>query len=280
MGESFKFLCIAFLLLPAQFSTAQSSLDRQGQWYVYWGWNWSSYTKSDINFQGADHDFVLHDVIGDDRQTIFTLKKYFHPEYFTTPQYNVRIGKYLKNNWDVSFGIDHMKYVVRQNQAVTISGNINDGRTVFDGTYNDTPIDITRGLLLYEHTDGLNYVNFSLRKNVFLTKADKKLTIDMLYGAGTGLLIPRSDVTLLGRQRHDNFHFAGYGLDLVGGFRFTFKKRLFFQSELKAGFINMPDVRTSVDKATKASQNFGYFQYNILFGGNMFLSKSSKETIQ
>jgi len=266
--------CIPFILLMllTQSSFAQDNDSKEGQWYVYWGWNWSGYTQSDIRFEGNDHDFVLHDVIGEDRQTMFTLKKYFHPEYFTTPQYNVRIGKYLKNNWDVSFGIDHMKYVVRQNQPVKISGRI-DG-SAFEGLYDNTPIDITRGLLLYEHTDGLNYVNFSLRKNAAMSKEDKKLKLDLLYGIGTGLLVPRSDVTLLGKTRHDNFHFAGYGVDLVGGFRFTFKDRLFFQTEFKAGFINLPDVRTTVDKATKASQNFAYYQYNILFGGNMFLKKS------
>lgn len=275
MLKPIRLFHILFFVSIVQVCTAQVNDSRAGQWYVYWGWNWSGYTSSDIHFQGSDHDFVLHDVVAEDRQTMFTLKKYFHPEYFTTPQYNVRIGKYLKNNWDISFGIDHMKYVVRLNQSSTISGSINNGHPTYDGVYTDGPITISRGLLLYEHTDGLNYVNFSLRKNSALSRADKKLQLDLLYGVGTGLMIPRSDVTLLGKQRHDNFHFAGYGLDLVGGFRLTFKQRLFFQAELKAGFINLPDVRTTVDKATKASQNFGYWQHNILFGGNMFLKKSA-----
>jgi hypothetical protein len=51
-----------------------------------------------------------------------------------------------------------MKYVMAQNQVANITGNINTG-TPFDGVYNRTPTEITENFLMYEHTDGLNYIN-------------------------------------------------------------------------------------------------------------------------
>lgn len=263
-------------LLSAQTSGIQPT-SKSGQWYVYWGWNGSSYTKSDIQFEGQDHNFTLTDVVANDRQTMFTLKKYFHPEYFTTPQYNVRVGKYLKNNWDISIGIDHMKYVVQQGQSVSIDGIIDDDRTVFEGVYDNESIDISRGFLLFEHTDGLNYINLSLRKGIDILKPDQKIALQVLYGAGLGFYLPRTDITLLGRVRYDNFNLAGYGADFTGGLRVTFKKRLFIQSEIKLGYVHLGNVRTTIDKSTKATQQFGYFQHNVVFGGNMFLKKSKAE---
>lgn len=248
--------------------------NKVGQWYVYWGWNGSQYTTSDIHFEGSDHSFTLSNVIADDRQTEFTIKKYFHPEYFTTPQYNFRLGKYLKNNWDISIAIDHMKYVVRQDQTVQITGNITYDDTVYKGNYNDDAVDLTYDFLQYEHTDGLNYVNVGLRKNAHLSPTEKKIKLNFTYGFGLGLLVPKSDVTLLNKQSQDVIQLAGYGLDLNGGLRLTFNSRWFIQSELKTGYINLPNVRTTGDKATNAAQQFAFLQYNILFGANMFLKKT------
>jgi len=256
---------------------AQTTVSQQGQWYIYWGWNGSQYTKSNIHFLGNDHDFILSSVVADDRQTKFTIKKYFHPEYFTTPQYNFRIGRYLKNNWDISLAIDHMKYVVRQEQSVTISGNISEDGSPFNGTYDDSQIQISRGLLQYEHTDGLNYVNVGLRKMIPISRLDKMARLDFIYGFGFGALVPKSDVTLLGRPRHDAIHLSGYGVDAICGLRVNVGQRWFIQTEFKSGYINLPNVRTTVVKATKASQDFGYVQYNILLGGNMFLKKSKRQ---
>jgi hypothetical protein len=89
---------------------------------MYWGWNRSWYTDSDINFSGKNYDFTLMNVQAKDRQTDFAIDPYFNPVKFTIPQYNFRIGYQLNKNLDFSFGIDHMKYVVEQNQQSIING--------------------------------------------------------------------------------------------------------------------------------------------------------------
>ena len=61
-----------------------------------------------------------------------------------------------------------MKYVVDQNQTVAVSGFINGTGTSYDGNYDQTPVVIEPGFLKLEHTDGLNYVNFEIRKHTLL----------------------------------------------------------------------------------------------------------------
>lgn len=54
-----------------------------------------------------------------DRQTPFGMI-YFDPVLFTIPQYNARLGYFFKDNWSISIGMDHMKYVMVQDQMATL----------------------------------------------------------------------------------------------------------------------------------------------------------------
>ena len=275
-----KNLFIALLAI-ASYSFAQNPESnhiengRKGKLYFYWGWNGASYSKSDISFRGNDYSFTLKNVKAADRQSEFSVDKYLNPANMTIPQYNFRIGYYFKNNWDVSFGIDHMKYVVEQGSSAKISGTINNSDTNFNGAYNNDNILIQEGFLEFEHTDGLNFVNFELRHTNQIIDANK-VQFDLTKGFGAGVLYPKTNATLLDNERYDNFNVAGYGISAVAGLRIEFFKRFFIQSEIKGGFINLPNVRTTLSSADSASQSFFFLQRNILFGGIFNLSKASK----
>ena len=92
----------------------------------------------------------------------FTLNNYLNPANITIPQYNFRFGYFIKDNIDVSFGIDHLKYVLEQNQLSRISGFIENSGTIYDGVYNNTLLPISEDFLKFEHSDGLNYINFQM----------------------------------------------------------------------------------------------------------------------
>ena len=247
---------------------------RKGKLYFYWGWNRSSYTKSDITFKGDNYRFKLKNVKAKDRQSKFTVDKFFNPANVTIPQYNFRVGYYLTNNWDISFGIDHMKYVAQQGSIAQIIGNINTG-SEFDGVFNGEDIELQEGFLEFEHTDGLNFVNVDIRHTNKILDA-KVVTFDLTKGFGAGVLYPKTNATLLNNERYDEFNIAGYGVSVVAGINITFFKRFFIQSELKSGFIDLPNIRTTQSSADSASQNFFFFQRNIVFGGIFNLTKASK----
>ncbi len=260
----------AILIVASQVAFSQIEADigktnQKGKLYVYWGWNRGWYTTSDISFQGTDYNFKLNQVVAKDRQTPFSLDSYLNPTLITIPQYNFRVGYFIGKNYDISFGVDHMKYVVQSGQTVKISGSISETGTGYDGVYDNEDITIDDGFLAFEHTDGLNYLNVEFRRfdNVFNFN---KVKINLTEGFGLGALMPKTNSTLLNNERHDEFHLAGYGIGAVVGINISFFELFFIQSELKGGYIHMPDIRTTMDKADRASQSFYYSQLNIVFG--------------
>ena len=76
-----------------------------------------------------------------DRQTPWDPGVYLNPGTMTIPQTVARIGYYFHDNWNLSLGVDHMKYVMVGTQAVTIDGYIDlqDPLTQFNGVYDNTP---------------------------------------------------------------------------------------------------------------------------------------------
>lgn len=275
------FFCFFLLSLLSSVVLGQVEIPKpnsvkKGQMYLYWGWNNGWYTNSNIRFSGTDYDFTLKNVAASDRQSLFSINKYFNPVYATIPQYNVRLGYFFKNNWDLSIGTDHMKYVVNQGQTVKINGSKMNSLTDYDGEYENEDINIAQDFLQFEHTDGLNYPNVELRRHDELFSFNK-ISINSFLGLVTGILLPKTNTTLLNKERYDDFHLSGYGLAIVGGIKLIFFDLFFLQTEFKEGFINMPKIRTTKEAVDLASQHFFFTQANILFGGQFSLTKKQKE---
>lgn len=249
---------------------------RKGNFSIYWGWNRAAFTTSDIQFNGDNYNFTLTNVIGKDRQSEFDARLYFNPKTITIPQYNFRIGYFLHDHYQFSIGTDHMKYVVQAFQNVTINGYISGTGTAYDGTYVNDMIKLEKDFLQFEHTDGLNYGNMELRRfDVLLGR--KNIALAFNEGLGVGILLPRTNTTLMNNPRYDEFHLSGYGFSAVLAANLTFFKYFFVQMEWKGGFINMPDIRTTMNAADRANQHFWFSQYNVVFGANFRLNKKVKE---
>jgi hypothetical protein len=247
----------------------------KGKFFAYWGWNWASYTDSNIRFQGDNYDFTLQNVTAQDTPSKFTFSKYFGITNLTKPQTNARIGYFFKENYTISIGVDHMKYVVDNNQFTAINGNIAIGNTKYDGAYTGEQVQLTADFLRLEHTDGLNYINIELYRfddiSSWFGIDSENFQINITEGFGAGVLYPKTDTTLLGKERHDDYHISGYGLSAGLGLNITFLKHFFIQADLKGGYINMPDLKTSLSATDSASQSFYFLQNNILIGGKFRL---------
>jgi hypothetical protein len=268
------FLMVLSLSINAQ-ENQKKKVTNKGKFFAYWGWNWASYSDSNIRFKGENYDFSLQDVKARDTPSAFTFKKYFGITNLTKPQTNARIGYFFKENYTISLGVDHMKYVVNNDQFVAIDGTINIGNTTYDGVYNGEQIQLKEDFLRLEHTDGLNYVNIQLYRfddvSSWFGLDSESFQINITEGFGAGILYPKTDTSLLGLDRHDDYHISGYGLSAGFGLNLTFLKHFFIQADLKGGYINMPDVKISTNAADSASQDFFFLQNNILIGGKFRL---------
>lgn len=247
-------------------SVRKTSANRKGSVFAYWGWNRSAYTNSTLHIKGEDYDVTLHKLKAKDRPSNVSLYNYLRADRITIPQTNLRVGYYLRDDLAVTVGIDHMKYVMVQNQVAKVTGVVeHEGK--YQSAYNGNMV-IADDFLKFEHTDGLNYVNVEFEKlgNIFKT-ADEKLHIGYLYGLGLGIMVPRTNTTFLDYDRNDRFHLSGFGTSAKGGVQITLLRKLSFRFETKMGYINMPDIVLH-KKGIKGrgKQDFVYAQANTMIG--------------
>ena len=277
MRNKSKFSVVFFILFLLNFSiVAKNKIQHKTfkkEVSISWGWNRGQFTQSNLHLKGTNYDFTLNQIVAKDRQSPFGFDPYFKLNRITIPQYDFRVGYFFKDNWQLSFGFDHMKYVMQQDQIVSINGNISTTDSTYNGTYSGSNIQLKSDFLTFEHTDGLNYLNLELRRkeqlfNFKKINQSKYLDIEMnaIAGIGAGLMYPKTNTHLLNYNRYDEFHIAGFGLAPVVALNFTFYQFFFIQGEFKAGYINMPDIRTTEFKTDKASQHFMFLQENISFG--------------
>lgn len=273
------FLYSAFLAVLFTNSTnAQENTEIQnkytahnkGKFFVSWGGNRDSYSKSDITFRGKDYNFTLENVQAHDKPKGWHVD-YINPSRMTIPQTNFKLGYFINDHYSVAIGVDHMKYVMTQDKAVTI-----DGFYPNTGSYNEllpnNQVLLTEEFLTFEHTDGLNYVNTEVSRHDDISSLFKigntdKIQVNLTEGFGVGLLYPKTNTKLLGKERHDDFHVSGYGTSLKAGLNITFFKHFYIQGELKGGYINMQDIKTTQSNEDSASQDFFFLQRIIAFGG-------------
>ncbi len=265
-------------VLHAQETTSPDkyTAHNKGKYYVYWGGNRESFSRSDIHFTGGNYDFTLYNVSAHDKPKGWHAD-YLNPGRMTIPQTNFRMGYFITDHYNVSIGLDHMKYVMFQDRVVDYSGTYpNEGSYGYSADTSEqlpnNQLILTTNFLKFEHTDGLNYINTEICRvddvsKLFGIRNTDKFQINITEGAGGGILLPKTNATLLGKERHDDFHVSGYGVAAKVGLNLTFFKYFFVQAELKQGYINMPDIRTTKDPADRASQHFTFTQRIIVFGG-------------
>lgn len=266
---------ISYLLFNLSLCSQNAyTANNKGKFFVSWGGNRESYTKSDVTFSGKDYQFTIQNMVADDKPKGWHVD-YINPGRMTIPQTNYRMGYFVNDHYSIAIGVDHMKYVMTQNQVANVTGTINSGSEV-DGTYDNSPSILSENFLKFEHTDGLNYVNTEFSRHddiskLFGIEKTDTFQINVTEGIGVGLMYPKTNATLLGKERNDAFHVSGFGTSIKAGLNFTFFKHFYLQTELKAGYINMQDIRTTKSAEDTAKQDFMFLQRIIAFGGIFML---------
>jgi len=280
-----------FSLFSEEANPGSTILDNKGKWTFQWGYNRSSYTQSDINFRGPGYNYTLKAVDAKDKPESFKAEVYLNPAKFEIPQYNFKAAYFFTDHFFLSFGQDHMKYVVTPGQSVKYSGYIDPlvisknqldpsvESLVFIYLFPDhvasmagyhggeQTISLTPDILKYEHTDGLNFLFVDVgMKNPIWTAADGQSGISFLSSVGAGAVVCRSDVRVMGKGQNNNFHLSGYGVSGYVATRYEFTRTYFLELGAKGGYIDLPDILTS-GGSNRASQNFGFLE--LIFSGGI-----------
>lgn len=279
MNKLLVLACILTLAVTTCVAQEETKSDKytahnKGKMFLFWGGNNENYTRSDIHFRGDGYNFTLYDVAAHDKPRGWSID-YINPSRMTIPQTNFQLGYFVSDHYSISLNVDHMKYVMTQYQNAKISGHINlpedQPGSEFNGIYDNDDMYMTHDFLKFEHTDGLNYVHLGVNRvddiGKYLNFIDSDIVqINLTEGIGGGILVPKTNATLLSKERHDNFHISGYGASVEAGLNLTFFKYFYVKGSLKGGYINMPKIRTTWDTADKASQHFLFLEKIVGFG--------------
>ena len=283
MFKNFQTSLIGVILLLITFNSYSQDFvepikytsTNKGKVFVSWGGNRSAFTKSDITFKGVDYEFTIKDVTAHDKPKGWHID-YVNPTRMTIPQTNFKLGYFISDHYSIALGLDHMKYVMDSNKNRVLEGYIDlpadDVGAIFNGVYNNENFLVSEEFLLFEHTDGLNYVYLEFARHddissLFGIQNTDKFQVNITEGIGAGVLYPKTNTTLFDRDRYDEFHVAGYGFSVGAGLNLTFFKHFFIQGDLRGGYINMGDIRTTHNASESASQHFFYGESVFSLGG-------------
>ncbi|MFD1628451.1 hypothetical protein [Pseudopedobacter beijingensis] len=248
----------------------------KGKFYIHWGYNFSSYSKSDIHFKGPGYDFTLYKVHATDRPSKLSWD-YINPAEISIPQFNFHFGYYIKDNYTISLGWDHMKYVMNTPQTVKISGYIdpqisdpaNPIQTgSYAGTYDNNDFEIKDEFLTFEHTDGYNFATVAIERydDIWVAR-NKKQYLTMETGIDAGLLVPRTDARFFGVGANHYWNVAGWGASAKVGAKMFLTKHFFLQGTFKTGFTDLTKIRTTGRNAyDNAKQKITFFEHYYVFG--------------
>jgi hypothetical protein len=249
--------------------------------YITWGYNRGYHTKSDATFKTASGTFTIHDAVGHDRPST-ELIDYIHPTRIPIPQYNLKIGYEVNENWDIVAGLDHMKWVFQNQRKYEISGDYD--RTVFVPHASGDPALLT-GLnfdqvkatgdarwLSFDHTNGYNYAHLGAvyKKELWRSKNDR-FSLGVGGGAGAGLMIPQTTVKF--HQDNwwnwegvdNNFHVAGYGGHADAHLRLGVGN-FFMQPSIRGTYIKIDNALVNSDGDRLEHTPIGSIQF-IVEGG-------------
>jgi hypothetical protein len=262
MRKMMRLFFLWFFLITGNTGFAQYKPYKKGSAFLNWGWNRAAYTNSTLKMKGDDYNLTLEKLAAKDRPTKFASKDYLRYDRITIPQTDLRVGYFLKDNVALVFGVDHMKYVMNQDQVAHVKGEI-ARNSKYKGTY-DQDMAISADFLTFEHTDGLNCLNVGIEVYKDLIKRENsRVKLHWIYGGMLGVMLPKTNVKFLDYERTDRFHVSGGDIEARTAIQALFLKHMIVRIEGDAGYINMPDIilhKSGING--KGKQNFAFAQVN------------------
>jgi hypothetical protein len=240
---------------PAPAQTVTGSHTRGPRFFVSWGYNGDSYTKSDLHIrqQSLGSDFTLVSVQARDSKPWTSI---FNHSLFV-PQYNVRAGFFFNERWGIELALDHFKWIVKQGQEVRITGTLN-------GAAVDSRLTLTPAVLKYQLNNGANpiFVN-AIRRVRLRGEPGRTGSVSFLAKAGGGFAVPHTENILFSQPNEKGFQFLhGLDVDASAAVRVHVLKRLYVEAEGKGVYARYFGVK--VDQGTaRHSVKAGEFTFNV-----------------
>ena len=172
-------------------------LHEENNWYFSWGYSRQQYAPSDIHVTqpGLGNNFTVHQAQASDYPANIpeTLDSIAHLNW-TTPQENVRIGKFMnpEKTFAIEFSLDHSKYNTNLDQTAYVSGTINHQPVNQNMALNEQNFN-------YKLHNGLNNIMLNAVWLHHLYGPEQKPgDLQSINRIGAGILMPHAENTILG----------------------------------------------------------------------------------
>jgi len=209
--------------------------------FFSWGYNGDHYAKSDLHIEqpALGNDFTLVGVKARDSKPWGNILGHS----LFVPQYNVRAGVFFNERWGLELALDHMKWIVRQDQSVAIAGAL--PRRSAQG-----PVTLTADFLRYQLNNGANPVFINVIRRVWLSDEPKRTgSVSIMTKAGGGLAMPHTENTLFGEPNEKGFQFFhGWNVDAGAAVRVNVFRRVYVEVEDKLVYVRYFGIK--VDRGT------------------------------
>lgn len=269
-----RYSFILILLLIPLMSMAQRKKKRvsyaEGTLYGSYGYNWTSYSKSNLRLQGNGYDFTLLGLRAHDLPESYNPLTIFDQSKTSVPQFNARLGYYFWNHWAISVGVDHLRYIQSHGTPVRISGNIDPGIDAnFSGTYDGEEISPEGDQIHYANSNGLNFLRLGVNHTNMLLRSDDDSRFVLTYNLGldVGGLFTNNDFTFQDLTSERTSSMSGYGISMNAGLRFEFFRYFFIQPSFAGGVQHQLHVQTRPNNPYSfAKQAYLYGEFNTVLG--------------
>jgi hypothetical protein len=162
-----------------------------GEWYFSWGYNREFWAPTDIHVSqpALGNNFAIYDVRGHDEpggeSGLFTGDAF-------GAQYNIRVGRFITDNFGVEFSLDHSKYTTPTGQFANVSGTI-AGKPA-SGIYQ-----LGSPFFSEELHNGANHVMINgVYRLPLIGRTNDSWSVAAIGKAGVGVMLPHTSDTILG----------------------------------------------------------------------------------
>jgi hypothetical protein len=155
----------------------------------------------------------------------------------------MRFGVFFNERWGLELAHDHIKWIVRQDQDVRMTGTLN-------GAPVDAEVTLTPDVLRYQLNNGANPLFFNVIRRVRLAgEPGRTGYVAFLAKAGGGFANPHTENAVFDQPNEKGFQFFhGWNVDAVAAVRLHVFKRLYVEFEEKAVYARYFGVK--VDRGT------------------------------
>jgi hypothetical protein len=159
-----------------------------GEWYFEFGSNKEFWSNPDIHVSqpAQGNNFTIYNVQGHDAPA----------GAGEAPQFNIRIGRFINQNWGVELNIDHSKYYTDVGQTAQVSGLI-------AGAPVNGPRQLSNLFFNEQLHNGANHVMLDgVYRYPLLGQTNETNSLAAIGKAGLGIMLPHTSDVILGNPNN------------------------------------------------------------------------------